>query len=167
LPRAALAALTVSVALVGLLAAGASGSGRQPSVALADTITVRARLHDGLWQKSLSLKLVKTRLIGFTLCAVWDKPATQKFSCKAGSGAQLPAGTHMRLEQSPIFRAVRRSDSPGWGMLGRSDDAFLGAGLSNTVSGDKFGTVKYRVTLRDSSEKVLLTSNIFTVVWRR
>jgi hypothetical protein len=157
----------LSAVLVGLLAAGAFGSGRQPSVAVADTITVRARLHDGLWQKSLSLKLVKTRLIGFTLCAVWNKPAAQKFSCKAGAGAQLPPGTRMRLEQSPVFRALRRSDSPGWGMLGTSEDPFLGAGLSNTLSGDRFGTVKYRVTLRDTSETVLLTSNIFTVVWRR
>ena len=165
--RSVLTALAISIALAGLAAAGAAGSGKQPSVALADTITVRARLHSGIWEKSLSLKLVKTKLIGFTVCAVWDKPTAQKFSCRAPAGAQLPVGTRMRLEQSPIARALKRPDSPGWGMLATSEDPSLGAGLSNTVSGDRLGTFKYRVTLRDAEGKILTTSNIFTVFWHR
>jgi hypothetical protein len=165
--RAGLVTLALSAVLAGLLAAGAFGSAKQWSRADADTITLRARLHDGIWQKSLSLKLNKLKLIGFTVCAVWDQPATQKFSCKGPAGAKLPAGTRMRLEQSPVSRALRRADSPGWGMLGTSEDPFLGAGLSNTVSGNRIGTVKYRVTLRDASEKIMLTSNVFTVVWHR
>ena len=164
--RVKLALAATLVLLAGLLEVGASGAGTRGSgSAAADTITLRARVHEGVWQQSLSLKLVKTRVIGFAFCAVWDQPATQRFSCNAPAGAKLPAGTRMRLEQSPVLRALKRSDSPGWGMLGTSEDPTLGAVLSNTITGNRFVTVKYRVTLRDANGAVMLTSNVFTVVW--
>lgn len=166
--RVSLVVVATFVAVAGLLAAGAFGAGSRGSgSAAADTITLRARVHEGFWQKSLSLKLVKTNLIGFSVCAIWDQPATQKFSCSAPAGTKLPAGSRLRLEQSPVLRALKRSDSPGWGMLGTSEDPALGAVLSNTVSGNRLGTVKYRVTLRDADGKVMLQSNVFTVVWHR
>ena len=40
----------------------------------------------------------------------------------------------MRLEQKPVAKALRRADSPGWGMVGTSSDAGLGAVLSQLVS---------------------------------
>ena len=50
-------------------------------------------------------------------------------------------------------------------MLGASPDAALGAVLSDLVTGNERGTFHYRVTLRDKADKVLATSNPFTVVW--
>jgi hypothetical protein len=38
--------------------------------------------------------------------------------------------------------------------------------VSNLLTGNKRGTFHYRVTLRDRTNKVLVTSNTFTVVWR-
>jgi hypothetical protein len=129
------------------------------------TITLRARYHGGLWQKSLYLKLVKLRLTDFSVCAIWNRPAGETFDCGPASTRQLPDGTSLRLEQSPIARAVRRADSPGWGMLGSSPDAALGAVLSNLVSGNRVGTFRYRVTLRDRTNQLLVASNTLTVVW--
>jgi predicted butyrate kinase (DUF1464 family) len=54
------------------------------------------------------------------------------------------------------------------GDVGRvKDNAALEAVLSNTVSGNKYGTLHYRVTLRDSSGHVLATSNAIKLVWHR
>jgi hypothetical protein len=52
-------------------------------------------------------------------------------------------------------------------MLASSEEPVLEAVLSNTVSGDRPGTVHYRVTLRDPSGKILARSNRFTVTWHR
>ena len=41
----------------------------------------------------------------------------------------------------------------------------LGVALSNTETGNKAGTYRYRVTLRDDSGKTMLSSNVFRVVW--
>jgi hypothetical protein len=162
-PRAALALVCTSVILASLLASGAYGG--STSKAVTGTITLRARYHGGLWRKSLYLKLVKVRLSDFSVCAIWNRPAGETFDCGPASMRQLPDGTSLRLEQSPIARAVRRADSPGWGMLGSSPDAALGAVLSNLVSGNRAGTFRYRVTLRDSSNQLLVASNTLTVVW--
>jgi hypothetical protein len=124
-------------------------------------------IDHGAWQHRLSLKLVKTRLITFSLCAVWDLPAATDFTCAASRGARLPAGTTMRLEQHPVGRALKRADSPGWGMLATSSTPSVGAVLSNTVTGDVLGRFRYRVTLRDSAGKVLLGSNVFPIDWHR
>jgi hypothetical protein len=162
-PRAALAVVCASVVLASTLASGAYGSGT--SSAVTGTITLRARYHGGFWKKSLSLKLVKLRLTDFTLCAIWNHTAGEKFDCEPASKRQLPEGTSLRLEQSPVARAVVRADSPGWGMLGSSPDAALGAVVSNLVSGNRVGTFRYRVTLRDRSNQLLVASNTLSVVW--
>jgi hypothetical protein len=73
----------------------------------------------------------------------------------------------LRLEQNPVGKALTRDDSPCRGMVGISSTARLGAVLSNTVTGDKFGIFRYRVTLRDDSGKVLATSNRISVRWHR
>ena len=75
------------------------------------------------------------------------------------AGVRLPAQTNARLEQSPIAKALRRDDSPGWGMVGFSPDPVIKAMLSNTQTGNVYGTFYYRVTLRDVSSKILVTSN--------
>src|SRR6266550_3501025 len=144
------------------LASGAYGAGK--SSAVTGTITLRAKFHGGLWKKSLYIKLVKLRLTDFTLCAIWTRPAGETFDCELASKRQLPEGTIMRLEQSPVAKAVNRPESPGWGMLGASPDAALGAVLSNLVSGNRVGTFKYRVTLRDRSNQLLVASNTLSVV---
>jgi hypothetical protein len=162
-PRVALALVCASVVLASPLASGAHAGGT--SKAVTGTITLRARYHGGLWQKSLYLKLVKLRLTDFSICAIWNRPTGETFDCGPASKRQLPDGTSLRLEQSPIARAIRRADSPGWGMLGSSPDAALGAVLSNLVSGNREGTFRYRVTLRDSTNQLLVASNTLTVVW--
>lgn len=169
MPRTAVALLVVSAALAVPLASaarpGTAPSG-QRAASVTGAITLRAHFHQGAWKRSLSIKLVKLRLIDFTLCAIWNHEAGEAFDCRTASKKALPAGTSLRLEQSPVAKAVRRADSPGWGMLGASPDGALGAVLSNLVTGNKRGTFHYRVTLRDASNKILVTSNVFTVVWR-
>jgi hypothetical protein len=162
-PRALFALLAASAVLATPLASGAYAGGK--SSAVTGTITLRAKFHGGLWKKSLYIKLVKLRLTDFTLCAVWTRPAGETFDCEIASKRQLPEGTIMRLEQSPVAKAVKRPESPGWGMLGASPDAALGAVLSNLVSGNRVGTFKYRVTLRDRSNQLLVASNTLSVVW--
>lgn len=163
MPRAVLALFVASVVLASPLASGAYG-GRTSSAATG-TITLRARYHGGLWQKSLYLKLFKLRLTDFSLCAIWTRPAGETFDCELASKRQLPEGTILRLEQSPVAKAVKRPESPGWGMLGASPDAALGAVLSNLVSGNQVGTFRYRVTLRDRTNQLLVASNTLSVVW--
>ena len=163
--RLELAALAAALVLTGLLTACAGAEAERSTPA--DSIALRARIDHGAWQRGLSLKLVKTKLVSFTLCAVWDPPVAQRFRCAAPDGARLPAGTTMRLEQSPIGKALARPDSPGWGMLATSATASLGAVLSNTVTGDVLGRFRYRVTLRDTAGKVLLSSNLFPIDWHR
>jgi hypothetical protein len=171
MPRAlvALALAAVSAAFAVLPASGASRARTGTAAAAADvngTITLRARYRRGPWKRSLSLELVKLRLTDFTLCAIWNQPQGAAYDCNHAASRQLPPGTTMRLEQNPVAKAVRRADSPGWGMLGASPDAGLGAVLSNLVSGNRRGTFKYRVTLRDRSQAILVRSNTLTVVWR-
>jgi len=169
-PRAVVVvALAASVALAATLAAaaygGGSSNGKRAAAAATGEITLRAKFHDGPWKKALYLKLVKLRLTDFSICAIWNHPAGAAFDCEAASKGALPEGTVLRLEQNPVAKAVRRDDSPGWGMLGASPNAALGAVLSNLVTGNRTGTFHYRVTLRDRSSKILTTSNAFTVVW--
>jgi hypothetical protein len=164
--RIGLAALAAALVSTGVVSACASADGERAAPA-AGSIALRARIDHGAWQHRLSLKLVKTKLITFSLCAVWDAPSGSQFECAAPQGARLPAGTSMRLEQHPIGQALKRADSPGWGMLADSSTATVGAALSNTVTGDVIGTFRYRVTLRDSAGRVLLSSNVFPIDWHR
>jgi len=52
-------------------------------------------------------------------------------------------------------------------MVGSSEEATLEAARSNAVSGNRPGTVHYRVTLRDTSGNVLARSNVLTVNWHQ
>ena len=164
--RLAVAAIAAALLSTGFVSACASADADR-AVPPADSIVLRGRIDHGAWQHGLSLKLVKTRLIAFSLCAVWNAPAGSTFECAAPQGSRLPAGTTMRLEQHPVASALKRADSPGWGMLATSSTASVGAVLSNTVTGDVLGRFRYRVTLRDSAGKVILGSNVFPVAWHR
>jgi hypothetical protein len=163
--------VSCSAAMIMLLLAGflmnAADVGARPSAPAGDSIKLRARTRVGAWRTEMSLRLVKTNLISFSVCAVWDASATRRFICAVPNGVRLPDGTVMRLEQHPVKRALKRADSPGWGLLATSTDPSLRAILSNTVTGDRTGRFHYRVTLRDSTGRVLRRSNILTVVWHR
>ena len=166
-----LALLIVSLTLAAAVAAGASGGnaarGARVETTAATQITLRGRRPArGPWRSYLWLKLVRSEVINFTVCAVWKQPPPHQ-ACRAARGNQLPRGTTMRLEQRPIASALRRADSPGWGMVGASPEAALEAVLSNTVSGNRVGTFSYRVTLRNASGRVLATSNTFRAFWHR
>jgi hypothetical protein len=160
--RTVLAVLAAALALAIPVTAGASAN---ETAAVSGAITLRAKFHQGAWKTSLYLKLVKLRLDSFSLCAIWDHKAGEPFDCDAAAANSLPEGTILRLEQNPIAKALKRADSPGWGMLGASQDGALGAVLSNLLTGNKRGTFHYRVTLRDRAGHVLVTSNPFTLTW--
>ena len=168
--RAILVLAAVSLALAWPLVSGASrqaGSGKP--VARRDVtghITVRLRYKNGPWVTKLSLRLNKDRLNAFSVCGVWNWPAARRFTCLA-AGSRPPARTTVRMEQSPIVNAMRRDDSPGWGMVGLADGPLVKAVLSNTETGNRYGTFYYRVSLRDTAGKILLTSNKVTLVWRK
>ncbi len=169
-PRRAILAFALAAAVLSWpLGSGASidriPSGHQAAGQDNGKIILRAKFHEGPWKKSLYLKLVKLRLIDFQVCAIWNHPVEEAFDCNTAYRSQLPAGTSMRLEQNPVARALRRADSPGWGMLGSSAKGALGAVVSNLLSGNRKGTFRYRVTLRDRSNEILATSNTFTVIW--
>jgi hypothetical protein len=167
--RAILFLAMLSTALVLPLGSGAAPrGGTADSPARRDVtgnITVRLRYHT-TWVTRLSLKLNKYKLVEFKVCGVWNSPANREFGC-LGAGSRLPERTVLRMEQSPIAAAMKRADSPGWGMVGLSSDPVIRTPLSNTLTGDKYGTFYYRVTLRDLRGKVLLTSNKVTLVWHK
>jgi hypothetical protein len=171
MPRATLTSLVVCLVLAAPLASTAYGGGAssgKSAVALATgKITLRARFHQGPWKRSLSLKLVQVNLTNFSVCAIWNYPAGAKFDCAVASHKRLPGGDSLRLEQSPVARAARRAGSPGWGMLGVSATSGLGSVLSNLVSGNRAGTFRYRVTLRNPTGHIVATSNVLTVLWHR
>ncbi len=135
----------------------------------ARTITVLgARESSGPFRDALSLKLVPDdyRPMSFYVCAAWGEK-TAPAECTASVGARLPTGSTLRLEQRPPGPAVTSPDSPGWGTVGTSETPELGIPLSNGVTGNRFGKVTYRVTLRNRLGHVLATSNTFTLTWHR
>lgn len=169
--RAIFLAATLSVALAWPLVSGASPRVEQlkpaTSHAVTGHFTLRVRFKSGPWVTKLSLKLRKTKLIEFRICGVWNWPSNKRFTC-LGAGSRLPAHTTARMEQSPIGTALKRDDSPGWGMVGASDDPVIRVPLSNTATGDRYGTYYYRVTLREiAGGRPLATSNKVQVVWHR
>lgn len=155
-----------TVAAIAIAVLGASQSSSAPVRAKADQITLRIRYKNGAWLKALSLPLNKHNLKEFKLCGVFNWPAGKTFTC-VGSGATLPERTLLRMEQTPIANAMKRTDSPGWGLVGMSGDPVLRVPLSNTVTQDKWGTFYYRVSLRDLAGKVILTSNRVKLVWHK
>jgi hypothetical protein len=144
---------------------GASAGSSSPVRAKADHITVRIRYKNGAWLRALSLPLNRHNLKAFKVCGVWNWPVGKTFTC-AASGSTLPARTFLRMEQTPVARAQRRTDSR-WGLVGMGSDSVLPVPLSNEVTADRWGTFYYRATLRDISGKVLLTSNRVKLVWHR
>lgn len=154
------------VAVVVLSAALAAGAAAQPRDTFAQ-VTLRVRVANGPWKRSLSVKLRKLVLKDFTLCAIYDHKAGDPYDCEAATHRSLPAGTVLRLEQRPIAKAAKRPDSPGWGMVGLSTGSAAQAIVSNLITGNHVGTFHYRATLRDrASGKVLGTSNQITFIWR-
>jgi hypothetical protein len=170
MPRATLTSLVAFLLLASAPVpdayAGGASSGTRVVDLATGKITLRARFHQGPWKQSLNLKLVKVNLTNFSVCAIWNQPAGAKFDCAVASHKRLPGGDSLRLEQSPVARAARRAGSPGWGMLGVSGTSALGSVLSNLVSGNRPGTFRYRVTLRNPTGHIVATSNVLTVVWR-
>ena len=169
--RAILFVTAVSLALTWPLVSGASGpaSTGKPAAqhaVTADHITTRLRYKNGPWVTKLSLKLNKYRLNAFRVCGVFNWPTGRQFTC-LGAGSQLPRGTSVRMEQSPIEEAMKRDDSPGWGMVGLATVPLVKVVLSNTETGNHVGTFYYRVSLRDASGKILLTSNKVKLVWHK
>jgi len=161
--RAVLVSLLASLLLVSAAYGGRASTG---AARAGEEIALRASFHQGPWTRSLHLKLHKLSLTNFRLCAIWHGPAGATFDCDAAADTALPTGTSLRLEQSPVARALKRPGSPGWGMLGTSGTASLSAVLSNQVTGDKPGTFRYRVTLRNPTGHIVAASNVLTVIWQ-
>ena len=174
MPRAGLTVVVVGAALVWPFAVDASGermgapgpSGAHIAQQDDSKLTLRLRTRLGPWQKSLYLKLNKNRLSTFSACGIRNWDGAEKFDCEAASG-RLPGGNFLRLEQNPRGKALLRADSPGWGMLGLTSNTRVGVVLSNVLTGNNYGTWRYRVTLRNGSGQVLATSNIVRVTWHK
>jgi hypothetical protein len=170
-PRALLTVVIASAALVWPFAVGASAERTAvagPRAVQQDDskLTLRVRTRVGPWKKSLYLKLNKNVLSSFAACGIRNWDGTEKFDCEVAAG-RLPGGNFMRLEQSPREKALQRPDSPGWGMLGLTSNTRVGVVVSNVLTGNKYGTYRYRVTLRNGSGQVLATSNIVKVTWHK
>jgi len=169
--RAFVSLLCVS-ALAGATVVGATAGNTTSSTgsrSSATVITLRGRTSStgaGAWQRRLQLKLIKLRLKSFELCAMVNQ-ARLTPTCDAKPGNALPRGTILRLEQKPAGHGIKVQDTPGWGMVGTSPEPSIFAVLSNVVTGNKLGTVTYRVTLRDAEGTILARSKPFKVVWRR
>jgi len=169
--RATIIVTAVSLALFWPLVSGASRPATTSKpvarhAAAADHITTRLRYKNGPWVTKLSLKLNKYKLNPFRVCGVFNWPAARRFTC-LGAGSPLPRGTSVRIEQTPIEEAMKRPDSPGWGMVGLATTPLVKVVLSNTETGNHTGTFYYRVTLRDVAGKILLTSNKVKLVWHK
>jgi hypothetical protein len=158
------APLAALLALLAPVVSGASASptsGSRATIAAVATIKMGGRTGiDGPWRRALRLKLKRGGLpVTFSVCAVWGEPPSLTPQCLQASADRLPDGTILRLEQ---HRTV------GWKRVGLSPVPTLHAVLSNALSGSRFGTVFYRVTLRErGSGRILRTSNTFRVVWHR
>jgi hypothetical protein len=142
-------------------ASAKSASPRAAKAAQAQTITLRGRRDiSGPWRRLLRIKLKRGGYpIAFTLCALVDSKTIPP-ACHARPGVKIPEGSRLRLEQS-------RSTRGPWRVVGVSFSPYLDARLSNDVSGNRFGTVHYRVTLRNANGTILRTSNPYRVIWHR
>jgi hypothetical protein len=165
---------------IAILAASGCGSGKQPnatagttSTAAADadgaSITLLESAHDlGPWSRRISVRLGREGVpVQFFVCAVHSKEPPAK-PCTLQSADKLPAGATLRLEQQPVGPGAERADSPGWGLVGTSEDGFMKTVLSDFVSAsNKPGPVTYRVTERDPSGRILATSNRVVINWHQ
>jgi hypothetical protein len=152
--------VAVSAAAAPSFASGAA-SPQAAEGAAAQIITLRGRPGiDGPWRTVLRLRLRRGGVpISFSVCAVLGSKNVPP-SCHAAAGARLPNAARLRLEQ-------RRKANAPWKVVGVSFSPFLDARLSNDVSGNRFGTVSYRVTMRGPNGTILRTSNPFKVIWHR
>jgi hypothetical protein len=148
----------------------ATGTGTGTATVAASSsskITLRAgSTNAGPWVQSLSLDHGPDgEPTGFFVCAAWDE-ARSRQGCDAAPGAELPAGTILRLEQRPVGAAVESPDSPGWTTVGTAETAELEIPLSDFVAGLDVEKATYRVTLRPrAGGPSLATSNPITVAW--
>lgn len=162
------------LALATVLAAGCSGGDTAgetttENTAGASKITLLgAEENAGPWVRSLSLEHGEDGVpTGFYVCAAWDAASAPQ-GCDAAAGAKLPPETILRLEQRPVGSSLTKPDSPGWGVVGTSENAELHVPLSDFVSGVDVGKATYRVTLRSiDGGPALATSDVFTVTWAR
>jgi hypothetical protein len=152
--------------LVALASPPVSGASASPTSRARGTTAAEATIAlggrtgiEGLWRRTLRLKFDRGGIpVSFTVCGVWGERPKLTATCRAAAGTRLPKGTRMRLEQHR---------TAGWKRVGQSPTPALTAVLSNDVSGNRYGTVFYRVTLRQRSGRVLRTSNPLKVVWHR
>ena len=159
-------AAAFAVALV-LGLALAPGVGARPSAATgvaagtASPFLLRGRQQaTGPWKRYLWLKLNRFDIIRFSVCGAWNQRITP--TCAVARGNALPNGALLKLEQQ--FGSAKR---PSWRTVGVSSEPALQAVLSNTVSRNRLGAVSYRLTLRDASNRIVRTSNLFKVFWSR
>jgi hypothetical protein len=160
-PLTAMIALLLALLALVTGASAGSTSGSRATTAAVATIKLGGRTGiDGPWRRALRLKLKRGGVpVSFSVCAVWGDPPSLTPACLQASDERLPEGTVLRLEQ---HRKV------GWKRVGLSPAPTLHAVLSNAVAGNRFGTVFYRVTLRErGSGRILRTSNPFRVVWHK
>lgn len=137
-----------------------------PAPSTAKITLLAGRTNTGPWEESLALEHGPDGVpTNFFVCAAWDE-ARSPAGCNAASGAKLPTGTVLRLEQRPVGAAVASPDSPGWATVGTTDQPELEIPLSDFVSGLDVDTATYRVTLRAlEGGPALATSNPITVTW--
>ena len=151
------------------LAAGSAfaASGPQTSGARkADSIQVWVKARGGPWTKRLSFKLRKAKLSVFYVCATYNTTLAARARCEGTADLDQP-GTLLKIEQSPIKKAQKRPESPGWGLVGAGNKNLVQAELSNLVTGDNYGTFKYRATLRSLDGRQIAVSKAVPVVWHR
>lgn len=167
LPRVFRLAVVISLASLTLAAGAAFGSSapRHAAGRSADTVALWAKSRGGPWRRTLSFKLHKLKLSVFYLCATYNTTLSGRGDCSPDE--YLPSETFLRIEQTPIKRAQKRRDSPGWGLVAMGPTKVLGAELSNEVTGDSYGTFRYRATLRNGAGIVRGTSNRVTITWHR
>jgi hypothetical protein len=108
------------LALVAPLASGATARSVRAKPAaqreISRHMTLRLRYKTGPRVTNLSVKLRKYQLETYK---VWGRALAEREAVHLPCGRKTPSGgTVMRMEQSPIAQAMRRSDSPGWGMVG-------------------------------------------------
>jgi hypothetical protein len=164
--------LGLVLALAVGLVAGCGGGGKSagttaPTTTAPPVPTITLRISKaivGPWSEGISLKLTKGPTpTSYFVCGTW-KHAPPTRECEAATGASLPPGTSLRLEQRPAGSALPVAGSPGWGTVASADVPLLDAALSTFVAGNKAGHLTYRMTLRNrNSGHVVATSNSVTL----
>ncbi len=118
LPRVFRLAVVISLASLTLVAGAAFGSSapRHAAGRSADTVALWAKSsRGGPWRRTLSFKLHKLKLSVFYVCATYNTTLSVRDDCSPDE--VLPSETFLRIEQTPIKRAQKRADSPGWGLV--------------------------------------------------